>query len=98
MNNQINIKIIFCSVKKLPEPKKTKDFNALRINTSLLNNETFKNIIGVGLNNTDNMTDNIQLMSNKKDYSVFLVVGMHPGLMEPTETLGKFMNFTHKFH
>lgn len=51
----------------------------------LLNNETVKEIanIGAGLNN---MNDT----SSKKEATVFVVLDMHPGLMNPTETLGRY--------
>lgn len=52
----------------------------------LLNvNETVKEIanIGAGLNNNDT--------SNKKEATVFVVLDMHPGLMDPTETLGRYL-------
>lgn len=50
----------------------------------LLNNETVKEIanIGAGLNNYNDT-------SNKKEATVFVVLDMHPGLMDPTETLGE---------
>lgn len=50
----------------------------------LLNNETVKEIanIGAGLNNINDT-------SSKKEATVFVVLDMHPGLMDPTETLGR---------
>lgn len=69
----------FYSVKK-PEPKK----NKVRMGV-LLNNETVKEIanIGAGLNNINDT-------SSKKEATVFVVLDMHPGLMNPTETLGRY--------
>lgn len=69
---------LFYSIKK-PEQKK----NKLRMGV-LLNNETVKEIanIGAGFNN---MNDT----SSKKEATVFVVLDMHPGLMDPTETLGR---------
>lgn len=63
---------------KKPEPKK----NKVRMGV-LLNNETVKEIanIGAGLNNINDT-------SSKKEATVFVVLDMHPGLMNPTETLG----------
>lgn len=54
----------------------------------LLNNETVKEIanIGAGLNN---MNDT----SSKKEATVFVVLDMHPGLMNPTETLGRYTTY-----
>lgn len=51
----------------------------------LLNNETVKEIanIGAGLNNINDT-------SSKKEATVFVVLDMHPGLMNPTETLGRY--------
>jgi len=51
----------------------------------LLNNETVKEIanIGAGLNNINDT-------SSKKEATVFVVLDMHPGLMDPTETLGRY--------
>lgn len=51
----------------------------------LLNNETVKEIanIGAGFNNINDT-------SNKKEATVFVVLDMHPGLMNPTETLGRY--------
>lgn len=62
----------------------------------LLNNETVKEIanIGAGFNNINDT-------SNKKEATVFVVLDMHPGLMDPTETLGKYKLqgfFDDKFH
>lgn len=70
---------MFFSVKK-PEPKK----NKVRMGV-ILNNETVKEIanIGAGFNNINDS-------SNKKEATVFVVLDMHPGLMNPTETLGKY--------
>lgn len=53
----------------------------------LLNNETVKeiaNIAGAGLNNINDTT-------SKKEATVFVVLDMHPGLMNPTETLGRYL-------
>lgn len=53
----------------------------------LLNNETVKEIanIGAGLNNINDT-------SSKKEATVFVVLDMHPGLMDPTETLGRHLS------
>lgn len=51
----------------------------------LLNNETvIKEIANIGaeFNNMNNT-------SSKKEATVFVVLDMHPGLMDPTETLGR---------
>jgi len=71
--------LTFHSIKK-PEPKK----NKVRMGV-LLNNETVKEIanIGAGLNNINDT-------SSKKEATVFVVLDMHPGLMNPTETLGRY--------
>jgi len=71
--------LTFHSLKK-PEPKK----NKVRMGV-LLNNETVKEIanIGAGLNNINDT-------SSKKEATVFVVLDMHPGLMNPTETLGRY--------
>jgi hypothetical protein len=43
--------------------------------------------MGVLLNNE---TVNINDTSSKKEATVFVVLDMHPGLMNPTETLGRY--------
>lgn len=57
----------------------------------LLNvNETVKEIANIGaeLNNNDT--------SRKKEATVFVVLDMHPGLMDPTETLGRYLVFSYQ--
>lgn len=70
----MNFVFILCSVKK-PESK----IKPLRI---LVNNETVKGITNINITNINNT-------SSKKEATVFVVLDMHPGLMDPTETLGK---------
>lgn len=55
--------------------------NKLRMSV-LLNNETVKEFANMGFNNINDT-------SNKKEATVFVVLDMHPDLMNPTETLGK---------
>lgn len=83
LKNKSKFKII-CYRPKKPEPKK----NKLRMGV-LLNNETVKEIatIGAGLNNINDT-------SSKKEATVFVVLDMHPGLMDPTETLGRHIIIT----
>lgn len=75
---QFKFFFFFFSTKK-PDPKK----NKVRMGV-LLNNETVKEIanFGAGFNNINDT-------SSKKEATVFVVLDMHPGLMDPTETLGK---------
>lgn len=78
--NVLIISVNFIHSLKKPEPKK----NKVRMGV-LLNNETVKEIanIGAGLNNINDT-------SSKKEATVFVVLDMHPGLMNPTETLGRY--------
>lgn len=54
--------------------------NKLRMSV-LLNNETVKEFANMGFNNINDT-------SSKKEATVFVVLDMHPDLMNPTETLG----------
>ncbi|XP_050430525.1 uncharacterized protein LOC126839310 [Adelges cooleyi] len=66
-----------------PPVKKTEPKKKVRMGVLLNGNETVNEIanIGAGLNN-------VNATSSKKEATVFVVLDMHPGLMDPTETLG----------
>ncbi|XP_050532954.1 uncharacterized protein LOC126900957, partial [Daktulosphaira vitifoliae] len=63
--------------------KKSDTKKKVRMGVLLNGNETVNEIanIGAGLNN-------VNVTSTKKEATVFVVLDMHPGLMDPTETLG----------